>query len=133
MQYTQSTERKKLSLIINNIKTGAQETRLFIFTLKSSIFCLFDWGNFQKHKITLCLKISSYSYKSMEDLYSANPCYLVFFPGRSRRPGFDPQVGEMPQRREWLPTSVFLSGEFCGQRRLAGYSPWGCKESDTTE
>ena len=27
----------------------------------------------------------------------------------------------------------FLPGEFHGQRRLAGYSPWGCKESDETE
>ena len=32
-----------------------------------------------------------------------------------------------------LPTPVFLPGEFHGQRSLAGYSPWGCKESDTTE
>ena len=31
------------------------------------------------------------------------------------------------------PTSVFLPGEFHGQRHLAGYSPWGSKESDTTE
>ena len=29
--------------------------------------------------------------------------------------------------------SSFLPGEFHGQRSLAGYSPWGCKESDTTE
>ena len=36
-------------------------------------------------------------------------------------------------RREWQPTPVFLPGEFHGQRRLAGYSPWGPKESDTTE
>ena len=35
-------------------------------------------------------------------------------------------------RREWQPTPVFLPGEFHGQRSLAGYSPWGCKESDTT-
>ena len=27
----------------------------------------------------------------------------------------------------------FLSGEFHGPRSLAGYSPWGCKESDMTE
>ena len=26
-------------------------------------------------------------------------------------------------RREWLPTPVFLPGEFHGQRSLAGYSP----------
>ena len=38
-----------------------------------------------------------------------------------------------PWRREWLPIPVFLPGEFHGQRSLAGYSPWGCKESDTTE
>ena len=30
-------------------------------------------------------------------------------------------------------TAVFLPGEFHGQRSLMGYSPWGCKESDTTE
>ena len=29
--------------------------------------------------------------------------------------------------------SVFLAGESHGQRRLAGYSPWGHKESDVTE
>ena len=28
---------------------------------------------------------------------------------------------------------MFLPGEFHGQRNLAGYSPWGHKESDTTE
>ena len=31
------------------------------------------------------------------------------------------------------PTLVFLPGEFHGQRSLAGYSPWGRKELDTTE
>ena len=32
-----------------------------------------------------------------------------------------------------LPAAVFLSEEFHGQRSLAGYSPWGHRESDTTE
>ena len=50
-----------------------------------------------------------------------------------RRPGFDLWVRKIPWRREWLPTPVFLPGEFHGQRSLAGYSPWGCKESDMTE
>ena len=35
--------------------------------------------------------------------------------------------------REWLPTPVFLLEEFQGKRSLLGYSPWGHKESDTTE
>ena len=30
-------------------------------------------------------------------------------------------------------TPVSLLGESHGQRSLAGYSPWGCKESDTTD
>ena len=50
-----------------------------------------------------------------------------------RRPGLSPWVRKIPWRREWLPTLVFLPGEFHGQRSLAGYSPWGCKESDMTE
>ena len=36
-------------------------------------------------------------------------------------------------RREWVPTPVFLPGELHGQRSLAGYSPRGRKELDTTE
>ena len=31
------------------------------------------------------------------------------------------------------PTPVFMPGKFRGQRNLAGCSPWGCKESDTTK
>ena len=46
---------------------------------------------------------------------------------------FSPWVGKIPWRRAWQPTPVFLPGEFHGQRSLAGYSPWGHKESDTTE
>ena len=36
-------------------------------------------------------------------------------------------------RRKWPPAPVLLPGESHGQRSLAGYSPWGRKESDTTE
>ena len=35
--------------------------------------------------------------------------------------------------RKWQPTPVFFPGESHGWRSLVGYSPWGCKESDTTE
>ena len=42
-----------------------------------------------------------------------------------RRLGFNPWVRKIPWRREWLPTPVFLPGEFHGQRTLVGYSPWG--------
>ena len=65
------------------------------------------------------------------------------FPGSSdskesacnaRDPNLIPRSGRsIPWRREWLPTPVFLPGEFHGQRSLAGYSPWGHKELDTAE
>ena len=45
-----------------------------------------------------------------------------------QRPGFNPWVGKIPWRREWLPTPVFLPGEFHGQRSLMGYSPQVLKE-----
>ena len=40
---------------------------------------------------------------------------------------------KIPWRRAWQPTPVFLPGEPHEQRRLAGYSPWGCKKLDMTE
>ena len=40
---------------------------------------------------------------------------------------------EYPLEKGRRPTPVFLPGEFHGQRTLGGYSPWGCKELDTTE
>ena len=40
---------------------------------------------------------------------------------------FDPWVGKIPWRGAWLPTSVFLPGEFHRQRNLAGYSLWSFK------
>ena len=41
--------------------------------------------------------------------------------------GLIPGFGKIPWRKERLPTPVW-PGEFHGL-----YSPWGCKESDTTE
>ena len=50
-----------------------------------------------------------------------------------RTHGFDPWVGKIPWRREWQQTPVFLPRKSQGQRRLAGYSPWGHKKSDMTQ
>ena len=64
---------------------------------------------------------------------------LKGFPGRSDGKestcnagdlGSVPGLGRSPgEGNSWLPTPVFLPGEFHGQRKLAGYSPWGGKES----
>ena len=52
---------------------------------------------------------------------------------RQRRCGFDPWVRKTPWRRKWQPTPVSLPGKSHGQRSLVGCSPWGRKESGTTE
>ena len=40
---------------------------------------------------------------------------------------------QFSQRRRWHPTPVLLPGKSHGWRRLVGWSPWGCWESDTTD
>ena len=74
-------------------------------------------------------------------LYFENHCFeghstfpVVLLPMRRHKTReFDPWVGKIPWRRARQPTPEFLPGESHGQRSLAGYSPQGCKESDTTE
>ena len=57
--------------------------------------------------------------------------------GDSRDSGLIPGSGRFSWSRKywhyWQPKTVFVSGKFHGQRSLVGYSPSGCKESDTTE
>ena len=72
-----------------------------------------------------------------------SPSWPTGFPGGSgsgkespcqfRRHGFNPWVRKIPWRRKWQSTPLFLPGKFHGQRSLAGYSPWGHKELDTTQ
>ena len=52
---------------------------------------------------------------------------------RCKRRQFYPLVGKIPWRRKWQPTPVFMPGKSHVQGSLTGYSPWGRKESDTTE
>ena len=42
-------------------------------------------------------------------------------------------VFKFPWRKKWQPILVFLPENFHGQSSWVGYSPNGCKESDTTE
>ena len=46
---------------------------------------------------------------------------------KCRRCRFDPWVGNIPWRRKWQPTPVFLPGKSHGQRTLVRYCPWGHK------
>ena len=68
--------------------------------------------------------------------------YVLDFPSGSNSkesacnagdPGSIPGLGKSAREGNGNPIPGFLPGEFHGQRSLAGYSPWGRKESDTTE
>ena len=52
--------------------------------------------------------------------------------GQSKRHGFNSWVRKIPWKRKQQSTAGILPGKFHGPRILAGYSPWGCKELDTT-
>ena len=53
-------------------------------------------------------------------------------PANAGDTGLIPGSGRSP-RRKWQPTPIFLSGGSHGQKRLAGYSPWGCRELAMTQ
>ena len=52
---------------------------------------------------------------------------------KSKRHGFDPWSVRSPEVGNGSPLHFFWPGESQGQRILAGYSPYGNKESDTIE
>ena len=47
--------------------------------------------------------------------------------------GLIPGLGRSPGEGNGNPLQDYLPGKFHRQKSLVGYSPWGCKESDTTE
>ena len=52
---------------------------------------------------------------------------------RYSRHEFSPWIGKIPWRRKWQCTPVLLPGKSHEQKSLEGCSPWGHRESDTTE
>ena len=92
------------------------------------------------HGLDLFHKLISFDLNHV-DLWSSEVVLVVknwaASAGDLREVSSNPWVGKIPWRRKWEPTPVFLPREFHGQRSLSlpytGYSPWGLKESDTTE
>ena len=95
----------------------------------------------------VCSILAFYIYSIILSVQCIYTLFIVYmgFPGgasckepacqcrRHQRRGFNPWAGKIPWRRKWQPTLVSLPGKSHGQRSLAGYSPWGHKESDMTE
>ena len=83
-----------------------------------------------------CFVITNHAAMSNQGHTYFHICWGVYLQGRLPRwvsgkesaynegdLGFDPLFGNIPWRREWQPTTVFLPKEFHGQRSLVGYSP----------
>ena len=108
-----------------------------------------SWHECIGYAVTLASQAGEVVHEALRNetnaMIKSSPVDLVTaagFPGDSngkefacqcRRPNFYYWVGKMPWRRKWQSTPAFLPGKSHGQRSLAGYSPCGCKESDTTE
>ena len=94
-----------------------------------------------------CLKILQRNYKEYKVINKWNVKKLGLFPGGTsgkehtcqcrRYKRQETQVWSLgqedPLEEEVATHSSILAWRIHGQRSLAGYSPWGCKESDMTE
>ena len=91
---------------------------------------LFQWGNSSVGKESTCNAGDPGSILWRRDRL-LTPVFLGFSGGSAGKesPAMrETWDGKIPWRRGRLPTLVFWPGEFHGL-----YSPWGCKELDTTE
>ena len=52
---------------------------------------------------------------------------MVKYPVNAGDAEFNPWVSNIPLGRKWQSTQVFLPEKSHGQRRMAGYIPWGSK------
>ena len=110
-------------------------------TMREPQSTILHWAQRGKWARTICRKTSVNTLPSFPFNYS-NPicqnwvCAYVYdkriIYTHIHNLSFSP-IGKIPWRRKWQSTPVFLSGKSHGWRCLAGYSPWGRKESDMTE
>ena len=102
-------------------------------SVQSSIhrFCPLKWRGRSIHSAMMFQKLPNPFLYNVEILLRAGNAFsgLQAF---LRRVAFL-VISDFLVRKAWLPTPVFFPGESQGQRSLVGYSPWGCKELDTTE
>ena len=91
------------------------------------------WGHKRLEHTLLTKQQQSFGYASWAYQVSLAVKNLPDIAMKHKTCRFDPRVRNIPWRREWQLTPVFLPGESHGQRSQAGHSSGGSKESDTTE
>ena len=101
----------------------------------SSVFPAWETADFKgRQPITQGLAQVKFRFGPDSAMYGASLiAQVVKYLPAMQETQVQPWVRKIPWRTEWQPTPVFLPGKSHGQRSLGGYSPWGHKESDTTE
>ena len=101
-----------------------------------------DKGHLKNLQLTSHLVVKDWTAYLLASEIRQGYLYLKHFPGglEGNAPacnagdlGSIPGLGRFPRRRKWQPTPVLLPGKSHGWRSMVGYSPWGHRESDTTE
>ena len=91
----------------------------------------------EAHQASLSITISRSSLKLMSIESVMPSSHLILCNPLLLLPPIPPSIrvfsNKSHWKRKWQPTPVFLPGESHGQRSLVGCSPWGHRESDTTE
>ena len=100
-----------------------------MFCVHLGPWCSLDGGGVRKNCGMHCLLGSKFSFSLRLSWWLRQQSVCL----QCGRPGFNPWVRKISWRRKWQPIPVFLPEESHGERSLAGYSPWGCKEWDMTE
>ena len=98
------------------------------FRLKETCRAVFVKGWLSAQQEQQCLA-SIRNANSTDSEGSPGGSELKNLPDNAGDVGFIPGVRKIPWRRKWQHTPVFLPEKSHGQRSLAGYSPWGHKES----
>ena len=97
---------------------------------------MFHWFVYPYDKTTLTFSfIVSFCFQLGYNCFRASQVVLVIknppASAGDTRDSFHPWVGEIPWRRKWHPTPVFLPEKVHGQRKLADYIVHGIAKSGT--
>ena len=129
--YTLLVELQEFAVILENSLVVPQKVKRSYPMIHS-----FSFRYAVKRNANICSDKNSYMNIHLYLCVASQLALMVKNPpanaGDIKRHRFNPWVGEIPWRRKWQPTALFLPGESLGQRSLVDYSPWGYKESDTT-
>ena len=131
-----------------------QEAEVLGYKRSALAYCFLDSGHLcnaalcpypllSARSFDFCLEIFCFLLKLLLLFVELNPLLVCVFSGPQENVSHGGHTNrfrnryvsqeKIPRRRAWQPTPVFLPGESRGQRSPMQYSPWGHKESDTTE